>query len=176
MINKKSQVWVETAVYTLIGLTIIAILLVTITPQIDKIKDKAVVKQSNDALNILDSKISEVSQLPGNIRIVDFKLSKGKLEIDGSNSSIRYILEDTNLQYSEIEKDIQEGNIFVRTEKHGSKYNVYLKMKYDNLNITFNENNMIKTLQAGATPYRLQIENIGDNAPDQKTHLNFGLM
>ena len=176
IMHNKAQVWVETAIYTLIGLTIIAILLATITPQIDKMKDKSIISQSNDALNTLDSKISEVSQIPGNTRIVEFKISKGRLEIDGSDSSIRYILEDTNLKFSEIGKEIQEGNIFVRTENHGNKYNIYLTMKYNNLNITFEGNNIVKILQAGSTPYRLQIENVGDNEPAQKTHLNFGLL
>lgn len=176
MKNNKAQVWVETAVYTLIGLTIIGILLVTITPQIDKIKDRAVVKQSADALNILYAKISEVSQIPGNTRIVDFKLSRGKLEINGANSSIRYVLEDTNLQLSELEKEIKEGNIFVKTEKRGNKYNIHLTIRYDSLNITFSRNNIVKTLQPGTTPYRLQIENVGDNLPEQKTHLNFELL
>ena len=54
---KKGQVWIETVVYTLIGLSIIAIILTMAMPQIDKMKDKSVVEQTATALNELDKKI-----------------------------------------------------------------------------------------------------------------------
>ena len=74
----KAQVWVETAIYTLIGITIIAILLATLTPQIDKIKDKGIIQQTIDAMNVLDNKISEVSQSPGSVGVVKLTIGKGK--------------------------------------------------------------------------------------------------
>ena len=39
----KSQVWVETAIYTLIGLTIITIIMSIALPQIEKMKEKAII-------------------------------------------------------------------------------------------------------------------------------------
>ena len=54
---KKGQVWIETVVYTLIGLSIIAIILTMAMPQIDKMKDKSVVEQTATALNELKSQL-----------------------------------------------------------------------------------------------------------------------
>jgi hypothetical protein len=170
--NNKAQVWVETAIYTLIGLTIIAILLVVITPQIEKIKDKSIISQTIDALNAFDKKISEIEENPGNIRIVELKVSKGKLEINPENATVTYVLEDTNLELSQPGQEIPEGNILLLTESKGKRFNVYLKLKYDNLDMTFNSEKQAKTLQAGSTPYKIQMENVGDNLPSEKTHID----
>ena len=43
--KKRGQIWVETVIYTLIGLTIIGLLLAVSKPQIDKQKDKALIEQ-----------------------------------------------------------------------------------------------------------------------------------
>jgi len=166
MTNKKAQIWVETAIYTLIGLTIIAILLSVAIPQIDKIKDRSIIKQTVDALNDLDSKILDIEQSPGNVRVVNFKVGKGKLEINPVTDSITYSLENTKLELSEPGKIIPEGPITLETQEYGSNFNIILTMNYSNsLNITSAGDDVkIKTLQAGATPYKIQIENLGSNS------------
>jgi hypothetical protein len=175
--KKKAQVWVETAIYTLIGLTIIAILLSAATPQILKMKDRGIVRQTSEALLLLDSKITEIKQAPGNIRIVDIKIAKGRLEIDAEKDAIRYILEDTRLKLSEPGVEVQEGKLLIKTEEYGSKFTVIITMDYKgSLDITHDIEESLRTLQAGTAPYKIQIENIGDNEVGQPTHIHFNIL
>jgi hypothetical protein len=171
---KKSQVWVETAVYTLIGLTIIAILLAIATPQIEKIKDRSIIRQTIDGLNDLDSKILEVEQAPANIRVVELRISKGKLEINSGDEFLRYIMQDSPLMMSQENSDVQYGNIVLRTEKFGKNYNIMLKLNYSSsINITYDKKDDNKTFFQSGTPYRIYIENVGDNNLNEKTHIDF---
>ena len=52
--RKKGVVWVSTIIYTLIGLSVIALLLAVINPKIKEMKDSFVVKQSMVALGDFD--------------------------------------------------------------------------------------------------------------------------
>jgi len=160
---KKSQVWVETAIYTLIGLTIIAIVLSTALPQIEKIKERSVVKQTYNALIELNNEIEKVEQVAGNIKVVYFKISKGKLEIDSSEDKIIYILENTNLKFSEPGKRIEQNNIILETQEYGRRYNVILELDLNpNLDLTYNGEDKSKVLHAGASPYKILMENLGE--------------
>ena len=173
---KKAQIWVETAIYTLVGLTIIAILLAVVTPQIEKIKDRSVITQTIDALNELDAKISEAEQSPGNIRVVNFKVGKGQIEIKSDTNSIVYTLEDTRLELSEVGKPVEEAGIVLKTEEYGARFKISLTMDYtERLEFTFEGNEENKVLHAGTTPYKIQIENI-EAAVGAKTHIDFGVI
>lgn len=175
--RKKAQIWIETAIYTVIGLTIIAILLTVVTPQIEKTKDSGIVKQTSTAMNIIDNKISEIGQSAGNIRIIDFKISKGKLEINSQEDFIRYSLENTKLELSQPGEEIRNGNIYMKTEKKGSKFDIFLTRYYnESLNITYAGIEENKVLQAGAVSYRIQIENVGDSLISGKTHIDFNIL
>lgn len=177
--SKRSQIWVETVIYTLIGLSVIAIILTMALPQIDKSKDKAIIEQTVTALNVLDKKISEVEQAPGNARLVDLRISKGKLEINATGSDagfIRYTLEDTKLELSEIGEEVKQGNIILKTEKMPARYRITLTMNYPNLNITNENGEGIKTLQAGTTPYRIIIENKETSSTQENTNIEFSII
>jgi type II secretory pathway pseudopilin PulG len=174
--NLKAQVWVETVVYTLIGLTIIAIILAMAMPQIDKMKDKAIIEQTVVALNNLDSKISDVSQTSGTSGVVNFKIGKGKLEINSTSNSIKYILEDTKLEGSEPGVEITQTPIILLTEKMASRFKISLTMNYKNLNITNKGGEVIKTLHAGATPYQILIKNKEVSTTTQNTTLEFSVI
>ena len=174
--NLKAQVWVETVIYTLIGLTIISIILAMVMPQIDKMKDKAIIEQTVVALNNLDTKISEVGQAPANSRVVNFKIGKGKLEINSVNNSIKYILEDTKLEASEPGIEITQGNIILLTEKIASRFRISLTMNYNNLNIINENEEPIKTLHAGATPYKISIENKEVSTTTEDTTIEFSVI
>jgi len=175
-LKNKAQVWVETVIYTLIGLTIIAVILTTAMPQIDKMKDKAIIEQTITALNELNGEITHVEQAPGYVKVPTFKISKGKLEINSVNNSIKYILEDTRLERSEPGQEMQQGNMILLTEKMASRFRVSLTMNYPNLNITNKNGEPIKTLQAGATPYKIVIENLESNSDTQNTTIEFGVI
>jgi type II secretory pathway pseudopilin PulG len=180
--NNKAQIWVETVIYTLIGLSIIAIILTMALPQIEKSKDKAIIEQTVTALNVLDKKISEVEQAPGNTRVVEFSVSKGKLEISPTDpagdvdGSIIYTLEDTKLELSEVGQEIKQGNIILKTEKMAARYKITLTMKYPNLNITNKDELGTKTLYAGTTPYKIVIENKETSSALENTHIEFSII
>ncbi len=175
--KKCAQVWVETAIYTLMGLTIIAILLSVAMPQIDKIKDRGVLRQTHEAMNVLDGKISEVRYSdPGNSRVVNLKIAKGKLEINPEEDKIVYTLENTRLEASEPDLDIEEGNMILKTERYGSRFKITLTANYEDVDIVYREVDESKILQAGATDYQIFIENKGDNDVDDRILINFDVV
>ena len=179
MVKKKAraQVWVETVIYTLVGLVIIAIILSTALPQINRAKDRNVLTQTINAMNDIDSKIQEVVQVPGNLGIVELRIAKGRMVIDSVDSLIIYTLEDTPLKYGEVDQQLQENGVTIITKKNGNNFNLIVTKNYTNsISITVDGEKGLKTLQPGATPYKLQIENIGDNAVDSSPHLDFRLV
>jgi type II secretory pathway pseudopilin PulG len=176
MILNKSQVWVETAIYTLIGLTIITIILAAILPRIEASKQRAVIEQMTQAIDQLTKKINEVEESPGNIRIVYLKFSQGKIEIDSINEKIIYTLEGARLKLSEPGQVIEENDMTLETKKLGDRYTIIISKNFNNINLTYSNNDLVKTIQPGATPYKIEIENIGDNGIDQKSHIDFNLL
>ena len=174
--SKHSQVWVETAVYTLIGLSLIAVIITMANPQIQKIKDKTIIEQTLSAMNVLDDKILEVQQSEGRVGKVVFKIAKGRLEINSEDNSIKYVFEDTKLELSEPGVEIKQGNIILKTEKTGARFNIILLMKYS-IDITNKNNENIKILQEGATPYNILIENKGSSLePGDTTQIDFEII
>jgi type II secretory pathway pseudopilin PulG len=176
MIKKKAQIWVETAIYTLIGITIMGIILAMAIPQIEKIKDKSIVEQTVSALQTLDLKIQEVEQTEGRVGKVVFKIAKGSLKINSTNDSIVYVLEDTNLEASQPGVEIKNGNIILKTEKVGAKFRIILRLNYSRLNITYKDGENLGTINAGATPYNIFIENKGAESIGSKTKLDFNVV
>ena len=71
-IQNKGQIWVETVIYTLIALILIGSVLVFITPRIQEIQDRAIIEQSIEMLQNIDSIISSVViGGAGNKRIIE---------------------------------------------------------------------------------------------------------
>ena len=173
--KKRGQIWVETAIYTLIGLTIISIVLSIAIPQIEKIKERSLIKETIIALSQLNNEIQKVEQSAGSVKIVFFRIAKGKLEIDSKQDKIVYTLENTKLEFSESNQTIKERDIILLTERHGQRFNIILGLHYENLNITYNGKNEIKTLFAASSPYEIRIENVGDNPIGNKTHIDFSV-
>jgi hypothetical protein len=171
----KSQIWIETVIYTLIGLVIIGVLIAIANPQIEKIKDRSVLKQTMDAMDIMDTKISEVEQSAGAVGIVNFKISKGKFLIDGENNNLLYTLEDSRLEFSEVGEVIKEGNLLITTEKHGNRFNVIIKRDYSSLIdiVVAGNSDAKKLLQPGAVSYKIYIENKGQDTVDSLTKIDF---
>ncbi|MEK6935755.1 MAG: hypothetical protein AABW67_03130 [Nanoarchaeota archaeon] len=169
----KAQVWIETAVYTLIGITIMGIVLSMAIPQIEKMKDNTIIEQTMSAMNVLNDKILNVEQSEKSVGKVVFTVGKGYLEFDSGNNSIKYVLENTKLELSEPGKEIPKGNnIILKTEKYGSNFNIILKMSYTS-NITYEGQEKTKRLNAGGTPYNIFIENKGVTNINSKTQLDF---
>ncbi|MBS3071484.1 hypothetical protein J4408_00680 [Candidatus Pacearchaeota archaeon] len=166
MINKKGQVWVETVLYTLIGLALIALVLAFITPKVSQTKDKLAVEQTINSLNDFDSRIKSVLSAPGNVRKIEFNMRRGELIVDGREDKIVFLLRDLKEPYSEVDVPIDIGNVKVTSQKEQKDYSVELVLNYTGLfNLTYNENrplDMDRSFAQAATPYEFSITNLGN--------------
>jgi len=160
--NKNAQVWIETVLYTIIGLAIIGILLAFVMPKINQTKDNLVVEQSIDALKIIDKKIKEISSETGSRGKVDLKLKRGYLYIDSINDEINITIEDLSALYSESGISIQDGNVNITSQEGQKRNSIFLTVFYAE-NITYNGKDENKKINSAALPYVLVIENKGSN-------------
>ena len=91
--KKNAQIWIETVIYTLIGLSIIAIILSLLTPKIQETKDKALIDQSISILDDLGKQVDDIKFAPGNSWPLHVKFDKGKFIVDGLNDKIYFLFE-----------------------------------------------------------------------------------
>ena len=161
MKEKKGQIWIETVIYTLIGLSLIGLVLAIITPRINEFRDRRVIEQTADSLNVFDSKINEVLSAPANKRKIEFKMKKGDLYFDTISDTITYVLEDSRSLFSEPGKTIPIGRINVTTTEKTKYYEVMLVLSYSH-NLTFDgqEQEAVK-FSSTSVPYIFFIENKG---------------
>lgn len=164
---RKGQIWVETVIYTLIGLVLIGIVLAVVTPKINEYKDRALIEQTMEAMNVMDSKIGEViKEGVGNKRVVDFRVRRGSLYFDLENDEIIFELNNSKVVYSEPGKEVDIGRISVLTTEQNSKNSVQLKMKY-NSDLRMNRrgeseiNTGTEKFTAASTPYKFFFEHSG---------------
>jgi len=171
MKSKKSQVWVETVVYTLIGLTIIGIVVGVATPRIKEVTDNAIIEQTISALTELNQKIIGTQSAIGSSRAVSFKIKKGEIFIDSVKDQIIFTLKDTTLKYSEVGQSIEQGNLIIITQGEEGEYDLSLILDYSSvsnkpLNITYNNKDEGSLLTQAPSPYQLLMENKGNNQLD----------
>src|SRR3989344_4927839 len=116
--RKKGQIWIETVIYTLIGLALIGIVLAIVTPKINSSRDEIIVEQSIAVLSEFDYTMQDViNNIQGNVRrIPELTLKKGELIFDGETDIITMILKDMSKPYSEPGVLIEVGNVFVMSE------------------------------------------------------------
>ncbi len=156
--NRRGQVWVETVIYTLIGLSVIGILLAVSKPKIEQMKDRIILEQSIKSLNEISTRIYDVQIAPGNKRVLDLKVSKGRFYINASSNTIGWIME-SNYKYSEVGKEVNLGNMKVKTIE-GGPYVVEMWMVYP-VNISNAGREDYFTYEQSPTLYKLTIENNG---------------
>lgn len=165
MKNKKGQVWIETVLYTLIGLALIGIVLAVATPAINKSKDKIIVEQTIDSLNEWDKKINEVIDSgPGNKRnIASFMMKKGSLFINSPADEVNFVIDDLSAPYSEPGVLIELGKVkLISYEESGEDF-VRLSLNYSSIaNITYAEKDSAGQFSAASIPYSFDIENTGN--------------
>jgi type II secretory pathway pseudopilin PulG len=169
ILKKRGQVWVETVIYTLIGLAIIGILLGATKPRIEEIKDKSLIEQSIESLNLIHEKVFEVTRGKGSRQILGLEISKGQFYIDGKTDSIYWIL-DTSYLYSEPGETISVGDVEITLEEENEIMNITLKTNYSSFNITYSGGDNIKFFEKGAVPYEISVENQGG---EDKIVINF---
>jgi type II secretory pathway pseudopilin PulG len=159
--NRKGQVWIETVIYTLIGLALIGLVLAILTPKIKEFRDRSVIEQTMESLNTFDSKIVDTLDAPGNKRKITFKLDRGVIIINTLKDRIEYILEESNVRYSEPNLELQLGRVNVTTEEMTDSYKITLYIPY-NYNLTYDgKDGSVETFTPVSIPYDFFIENRG---------------
>jgi len=157
--KKGGQVWIETVLYTLIGLALIGLALGFIMPKINEAKDKATVEQAINSLAEFDARVNEVIETgPGNIRQIEFYMNKGELRINASGDEIGLILSELSKPYSEPNVTVSIGRVKVLSEEGQKTSTVYLKTVYTR-NITYNGLNDYRQFASASTPYKFRIWN-----------------
>lgn len=158
----RGQVWIETVLYTLIGLALIALVLIFVTPQINETKDRVLVEQSIDSLQLFDEKIQEViDQGEGNRRSIPaYSMRRGELVIDGVQNEIRFDLMDLKTTYSEPDIAIPYGRVSLTSKKDSGKDSVSMVIEYpDDVDLKYNGQDEVKKFSASSVPYIFSIEN-----------------
>lgn len=170
---KRSQVLIETVVYTLIAFAILGAILGFAKPKIEQLQDKSIIEQSIKMLGDIDSIIGEIQAVSGNKREIELTIKKGSLNIDALNNQIVFEIESL-YTYSEPEVTITKGNVKIDNNKIGKINKINATMDYSGkYNITINNKDNPETLAKSSAPYKLFISNEGkDNA---LTKINFGL-
>lgn len=167
MTEKKAQVWIETVIYILIGLAIIALILTFVVPKINEQKDIAVVEQSIASLQVLDDTINDViSKGKDNKRVVEFKLSRGELYFNvtgNEENKIYLIINGLTKPYSEPNEEINFGRIKIKTREGKKTSSVSLTLNYTEVGVvlTFNDDEKNAKFTPSSTPYKFIIENKG---------------
>lgn len=160
IIQRGGQVWVETVIYTLIGLAIIGLVLTIARPKIEEKKDSIIIEQALEALKNIDSKIIEVKSAEGNRRSVELKVGKGYLLVDSDQDKLSWVI-DSSFEYSEPDKTVSIGKVNVLTTK--DPLEVTLWLNYD-VDLTYSgENSGVKRINTASNPYTILIENRGRN-------------
>ncbi len=159
--NRSGQVWVETVIYTLIGIAIMGILIATTAPRIEEWKDRALIEQSMESLGEINAKISELQKVaPGNQRSFNLKIGKGKLIIDSKNDKIYWEL-DIGFEYGESGTSIMDG-IINTTTLGDDPWTVRLEIPLPvNIKVRYNGKEEQKEFGESPTPYRFSVKNEG---------------
>lgn len=176
MVKKRGQVWVETVVYTLIGLTIMALILGVAIPRINQASDRAVLTQTMTSIVALNDVMLDVmTGVAGNAREVEVMVKKGDYFINCPNKSIYYVMKGTGYKFSQPGESFKQGDITKLTEEVGKdKYDVYLKLDYSsyNINITYQDSILNKNFPKATAPYKLLIQNKGSTDGGNYSQIN----
>lgn len=159
MQRKKAQVWVETVVYTLIGISIIGVLLAVAKPRVDEIRDKLIIEQTIESFNQIHSKILEIQDAPGNQRTLGLKLSRGKIIINPDSDEISWEM-GSKYEYSQIGSEIELGKLIIMTQQ-ADPYNIRIILRYPEYNLTLFEGIDNLEIEESPTPYTLIFQNVG---------------
>ena len=171
-VKRKAQVWIETVIYLLIAFVMIGLVLSFIRPKIEEIRDKAIIEQSLELLKEVENLMLTIGS-PGNKRLIELNIKKGSLIVDGENDRILFEIESRYV-YSEIGEEIQVGNVIALTEDKGEYNFVTLKRDFSSsYNITYKNEDKVKTLNKASTPYKIYITNNGE--VNNKIVMNFDL-
>lgn len=157
----KAQVWIETVIYTLLGLVVIGLLLAFAKPKIESMRDKAIIEQTIASLTKINANINEIQlEGPENSRQNWVKVSRGMLSIDPQLSKISWTI-DSSYKYSEPGYVINSGEIKINTTQKGkNSYSIELFNVYP-ITLTVNNENYKKEIVQSSTDYSIILKNKG---------------
>ncbi len=162
--NKKAQVWIETVLYTLMGIALIGIVLAITTPRINESRDRILVEQTIKSFSVWDERIGElIDRGQGNVRnIPAFTMKRGELLINSTSDEIIFVVDGLSKPYSEVGFEIREGNVRITSyETEKSAYTVLI-LNYKNItNITYGGSDQNRKFTAASTAYSFSIRNLG---------------
>ncbi|MBX4211889.1 hypothetical protein KW787_00325 [Candidatus Pacearchaeota archaeon] len=164
--RKKGQVWVETVIYTLIGLSLMGLALAFITPKLNQLRDKAVVEQAIGSLTAFDETINDVLTAPGNRRVVDFTMKRGELYFNSSGDEIDMVISGLGKPYSQPGVEIK-SRVSILSVQEQKTSSVILRLRYTNssgdpyVNLTYNDADTLKKFSAASIPYKFYVLNTG---------------
>ena len=180
--NKKGQVWIETVIYILIGLSLIGLVLAYVLPKINEQKDRSLIEQTIVSLSSFDDKVLEVNDRgEDNKRIVEFTMRSGELSIIPEKNQIVFSIDGLTKPYSEPDVSIPVGRVIVKTSELRKTSSVNLTLDYNKLKVKLSFNNMAETKKftRSSTPYQFSIENKGivlDISGEKKQQIDFNLI
>lgn len=163
MKSKIGQIWVETVVYTLIGLSILGLLIAVLTPKVNQMIDKSTLAHSLDSINGLNQQIMDTMVASGNQREILLVFKTGEYDIDGGNNVISFILRNSNYQYSQDGVLFKQGDVnIITTDRGNKKYDVLFFLNYSSFNVTYNNEKILKQLTSSPNGYTLIVQNKGN--------------
>lgn len=167
--TRKAQIWLETAVYTLIGLALIGMVLAFATPKIQASQEKALIEQAINSLENFDSLFNEIiNSGSGNRRTYETLFKKGELSIDGENDIILFNFE-TKTAYSQPNLTIKNGAVSILTLKKQKGYTTELKLNYSGqADIVVSGKQESKKYDSAPTSYTLLLTNNGISSPNRR--------
>ncbi len=166
--HSRGQVWIETVLYTLIGIALIGLVLSFVYPKIRATQERLLIDQTIESLHALDEVVVRVLERgSGNVKSYKFAMRKGKLIIDGMNDKVTVNITDLSIEYSEPKVLIEDGRILLLTTKGQQTYAITLTLDYakSNINITANGKDVSQTFTQAATPYTFFVENQETTGP-----------
>ena len=171
----RGQVWVETVIYTLIALVMIAAVLAFAKPKLEEMQDHALIEQSIGILKDIDTLVLSVVQGGnGNKRTLDIGIKKGILEIKANENFIMFTLEGRN-KYSEPGVIVENGNLFIKTTEKGKRNEVSIWRNYSGTyNLIYYGEETSKQLSKSSQSYQIIVSNKGQDISDPpKDIINF---
>lgn len=162
----RGQIWIETVLYTLIGFSLMAMILAYAYPKIQAGQERALIEQSIQMSDTLYATTQDVlTRGPGNVKTIQLAIKKGALIIAGMNDSISFSVDELHSVYSQPNASIQLGVLTIRTLETAGRYRTEVMLPYNKtlINITNAGVDSELVLTSAPSPYTIRVSNEGGN-------------
>ena len=142
----RGQIWIETVVYTLIGLALIGIVLAIVVPQVNKWNDLNRIQEAIGILNQIDSqRITPlaISDVGNKWSYGPFQVGRGRFYIDTEKEKIIWEISDSKEPYSQAGFIGTDGAVKYVSSEGDDEFNITMWLEYPH-NLTFNGEDYVK--------------------------------